>query len=696
MKQTYQPKTINGMYVTPSGMKGVLIYDIETATYIKNKVDPERDTFKVFGCYSYDTGKVKVLPYTQKDKIQKIINSHKFLVGYNNIDYDNPVLERFGFNLKGKKFIDMLKILKDRAPGMTTKKGMLGQELMEYTLDYVTKFLDLVDDRTGKGSLDYELLRKIKWNHEDIIKIKEYTERDIFITKKLFDWLAEYFDGFKDFIPKHDIDDKKYLSDTIAKFAYKAICFALYWEPVYNHSVYENGNEEKSESFDGGYVAYPSGERYTEEDGDIYIEDFNSLYPHIMIMCNLYGRCKKGEQGWSGGGVWDVEGTYNDKELHPVGELLKSWYYLRLFYKRQLVFKDDTIRKMIGKSSSVLDYIGEEFYQVSHNSDGKVELKLTTLTKEIADEYYKLAQNGKDPREYTVKIILNTIYGLLTKEYYQLVYDEIAGPDCTGIGRQWTKYYRKEMHNQGYKIIYSDTDSIMIVDPFRDKERMMKVKQKIINYIKSTVPFPQPTFDAGIDAEIKYMYFFKGKSVKDKASDIHMDELDHINKPKGFMKKNYIYVQTDGKLVIKNLGVKKKSNSAISKKIFWDYMVPDMKEKGIAKFNKIKIDNIMKKLIREDITLCKMRKNVKHISQYKRTSDFAYKISQRYGEGIHFLVPNIRGIGVRLDKQNKSYCTFEEFEKHKMEAGDIDFSVYWDELGYFLEESTAQKTLFSL
>ena len=53
--------------------------------------------------------------------------------------------------------------------------------------------------------------------------------------------------------------------------------------------------------------------------------------------------------------------------------------------------------------------------------------------------------------------------------------------------------------------------------------------------------------------------FFKGKNKDDKDSDSEMDEQDFIDKPKGLLKKNYIYVTQDDRVVIKNLGIKKKS-----------------------------------------------------------------------------------------------------------------------------------------
>jgi len=465
----------------------VLVYDIETRVY--GKPNPEKDLLKIFGCYSYKTGKYYLL--TTKEQIQKIIDAHKFLVGFNNEHYDNPVITRFGVSLKYKSIIDLRKIFIQRASSMKVKGGLLSNLLMEFSLDYITKTLGLVDEKEGKIKINYDMFMKDTWTAEELQEISKYTKRDVEITKKLYEYIEEYFTSFKDFL-RQDANMKKiYLTAGIAKFSYKAICKAMGWEERYGEIT---GKEDK---ISGGYVAYPAGEYF---EGNIYCLDFNSLYPHIMIQCNLYGRKKEGviddKPTWAGGGKWETQGVYYADEISGVGKLLKKWYADRVKYKEQ-----------------------------------------------------------GDRREYTIKIIINTIYGILDNAYYTLVYDSVAGGDCTRIGRQWTKYARKKYREAGYKVIYTDTDSVYIIDPHKDKERMLKVRDEIINDIKLTVPFPQETFDMGIDDEIKYMYFFKGKTKDDKVTDDEMDEDDFLYKPLGLLKKNYIYVTKEGQVKLKHLGI---------------------------------------------------------------------------------------------------------------------------------------------
>jgi len=601
----------------------VLIYDIETRVF--GKPDPKKDILKIFGCYSYKTGKYYLL--TSKEQIQKIVSAHKFLVGFNNDHYDNPIITRFGVSLKYKTIIDLRKIIIQRASSMKIKAGMLGDLLMEFSLDFITKILGLVKDDEGKKKIDYSMFMKDVWTPEELKEISEYTKRDIEVTKKLYEFIEEYFESFKDFLRQDDVMRKTYLTAGIAKFSYKAICKAMGWEERYGEIT---GNED---TISGGYVAYPAGEYH---EGDIYCLDFNSLYPHIMIQCNLYGRKKEGiiddKPTWAGGGKWQTQGVYYADEVSGVGKLLKKWYADRVKYKEQ-----------------------------------------------------------GDRREYTIKIIINTIYGILDNAYYTLVYDSMAGGDCTRIGRQWTKYARKKFRDAGYKVIYTDTDSVYIVDVFKDQARMLKVRDEIISDIKLTVPFPQETFDMGIDDEIKYMYFFKGKTKTERASDDEMDEDDFLYKPLGLLKKNYIYVTKDGKVKIKNLGIKKKSNSELSKEIFWKHLVPEIKE-GQIKFGKAHIKNLMLKLLEEDIMFAALRKNVGNYEQYAKTSPngLQAQIAKQHGAGIHFLIPNTKNVGVG---KGKSYCTIEEYKERKLNIGNIDLSNVWKELDYFIKP-VVEKNIF--
>ena len=602
----------------------VLIYDVETETF--GKPDPQKDNFRFFGCYSYKTKKFYLLK--EKETVQAMINNHKFLVGFNNKDYDNVILERWGITFKYKFIIDMYIIFDSRSTVIKLEEGLLEDLLMEKSLDYISKLLKIVDDKSAKIHFNYKLLRKSAWTEDELKLIKDYTERDIEITKKMLEWLDKYFEGLKDFINEKDYYNMLHISADPAVIAYKAICHAMNWKDETNFNAIE---EEKIK---GGYVSYPSGERYV---ADTYCFDFDSLYPSIMNQCNLYGRKLLQEHNdrpvWNGGGIWKTEGTYYADTMSPVSALIRKWFELRMEYKK-----------------------------------------------------------NKDPRENSIKIILNIIYGIQKNPKFMKTFDVVAAGDCTRLGRQFEQYARKIFAEKGYEIIYSDTDSSFIQDPFKDKEKMLKVRDEIINYIRSTLPFPYQNFGMKLDAEIKYLFFFKGKEEKEEhTEDFMSDSFDFINKPKGLMKKNYIYVTKENKLVIKNLGIKKKSVSKISRTIFWDNLVPLIKEKGEIRFSKKFIKDLISKYLDQDIAYACLRYDVGSFAQYKDTSPNSIyaQIAQKYGSGIIFLIPNNK-IGIGKDKK---YCTVEEFKQHNMKKEDINLDNVWSELNYFIR-SEQTKNIF--
>ena len=614
------------MVVITDVYKDVLIYDIET--YVPGVLpDSTKDELRVFACYSYKSGKYYTVKNNNKADIQKIIDSHRFIVGFNNVGskeqpgYDNPILEREGLNLKYKNSIDLRKIIKMRASQMKTNKGMLGDVIMEYSLDYITRVLDIVKDEDAKMHIDKSVFKKKEWTKAEEEEIITYARRDIEVTKKLYEWVENYFSVFRDFINEHDVEKKVYLTSSIAGFAYKAICKAMNWTE-------DKGDEfEDDEQIAGGYVAYPAGEFF---EGDIYCIDFNSLYPSIMHQCNLHGRKVNSELDgrltWSGKNIWKVEGTYYADELSGVGKLFRRWFEQRIAYKK-----------------------------------------------------------ANDRREYTIKIVLNASYGILNNPYYKRVYDRVAGGDCTRLGRQWVIYSRKVFREEGYTIIYSDTDSDYLIDNFHDKQRVLATIKKVIDYIKSTVPFSYDIFNMSIDDEIKYMYFFKGGNKDDEVAE-EIDVDDFANKAKGFMKKNYIYVTNAGKVVVKNLGIKKKSSSALARKIFWEHLVPEIKQ-GKIKFTTTYINNLMYKLLSENIRLALMRKEVGLLNDYKSKTCLAAQIAGKYGAGIHFLIPNLKGMGIG---KGKSFCTLDEFNAAKLTVNDIDTKNFWLELDYFIKPVTTK------
>jgi DNA polymerase elongation subunit (family B) len=619
----------------------VLIYDIECAT-ASARPDAEKDEFKVFGCYSYVTNKYSVLK--SLDSVKKALASHVYLVGFNNLLYDNNVLKRAGFedrmfeffNNKYQAFqyyfhkkynIDLFQVIDKRAGIIVVEnqggKQALNEVLVRNDLGSVAEALGTAEEGKRKiKDFDYSLLRKDSWTPKEWKRIRQYTLRDVELTKRLYEWLEDYFENFKELLLQKDVKSKKYITCSPSAFAYKALCKQLGLEEEYEEV-------EETPTYGGGYVAYPAGESFDETQGSIYLLDFDSLYPHVNFQCNLFS---PSEQGWNGNGKFKVTGVYDDKRMGLIEQFL-----FRTFNRRQ---------------------------------------------------EYKMAE---DPREHAFKIVLNSIYGISSTRRFKHAYREHTASDCTSLGRQWVMLARKRFREAGYENIFSDTDSVCLLDTHQDKKRLLKVKGEVIEEIKANVPFPSKTFDMSIEDEISNIWFFKARQKKGE-EDRFMDEDDYKNRKKRLLKKNYIYLTKEGKIVVKNLGVRKKSTSQLTRHIFWDILVPKIKaEKGV-KFSKSFLEETIEQVLRKDLSLAAVRYSVKPFESYKKESQLQAQIAQEYGPGIHFMIPNTQ-YGVGKGKK-KRYCTAEEFKQKNFSLKDINLQNVWSELSYFIEEEPI--TIFGL
>jgi len=326
-------------------------------------------------------------------------------------------------------------------------------------------------------------------------------------------------------------------------------------------------------------------------------------------------------------------------------------------------------------------YNGNGYVDVEGEYDDKVLCDESLLLRKFYEERLEFKKN-KDPREYTIKIIINTYYGMKDNIVFTQFYDRVAAGDCTRIGRQLSKKARKLFADLGYHIIYTDTDSVYLLDPFNNEERLLSIRDDFIKEIKANVPFPYIHFDMGVDDKIEDIWFFDSKdgNEKEKKSDSEMDEFDQINKSKGFMKKNYIYITEDKKLKYKNLGVKKKSNSELSRYIFNKILVPKIIEERKVQFPREFYETLILELLQTNPELIAKRFRVSEAETYKSKTCPQYQIASRYGPGIHFLIKNTK-YGVC---KSVKYCTFDEFKSQNLTFNDLDLSGVWKELVYFI------------
>jgi len=361
----------------------------------------------------------------------------------------------------------------------------------------------------------------------------------------------------------------------------------------------EYDDKEIREKFEGGFVAEPS---VPEAHGNVYCLDFASLYPHIMVQANLFSykcKCCKDEEKWSGNELFKVKGKYCSKKHGHIENVIYDIYLKRKELKKQ-----------------------------------------------------------KNPAELALKYVINTLYGLLGNSKFKSLFNYQSASDCTLIGRESIKLTRRKFKSAGYKILYSDTDSVYLQDVFNDKQRLLFVKDSIINTIKKKLPFNKETFDMDIDEEIKHIWFFE--------------------KNNRYLKKMYVYVNNKNRLTIKGIPIIKSDSSKIGLKIFDKYMREQVIN-GNIKFKFEDIKGWLHKEVKNDISIILRKFTVKDFKDYKKEFQLQAQISKKYGSGTIYLLENKKiGIG-----KNKKYCTIEEFNKHNLEFKDLIFDKFWSEMTFF-------------
>jgi DNA polymerase I len=79
-----------------------------------------------------------------------------------------------------------------------------------------------------------------------------------------------------------------------------------------------------------------------------------------------------------------------------------------------------------------------------------------------------------DMQQNVLKVIMNTYYGVSGYTRFRL-FDREIGAAVTSVGRAIIEHTRRIIEQQGYKVIYGDTDSCMVQLPLLDQEKTIEL-----------------------------------------------------------------------------------------------------------------------------------------------------------------------------------------------------------------------------
>jgi DNA polymerase I len=170
--------------------------------------------------------------------------------------------------------------------------------------------------------------------------------------------------------------------------------------------------QQESEDYEGGAVFDP----ITGVRENVSVLDLKSLYPMCMVTINASPETKVDPEIYDGETYRAPNGTRFRKE--PDGAI------------REMV--DELLTEREEKKSQRNSY------------------------EPKTPEYEQY-----DRQQQAVKVIMNSLYGVLGWDRFRL-YDREMGAAVTATGREVINYTEKVVNDNGYEVIYGDTDSVML------------------------------------------------------------------------------------------------------------------------------------------------------------------------------------------------------------------------------------------
>jgi len=360
-------------------------------------------------------------------------------------------------------------------------------------------------------------------------------------------------------------------------------------------------DSDESTPYEGAYVMTPKKEAIR---GDVLYLDFASLYPMLYVHSNLFSSkcdCCTPEEKWQGNDMFEINGKYCSKKQGKMEELIKKFYLQR-------------------------------------------------------NEYKKV----KDPRQFAIKIILNSLYGSSSKQSFKHLYSKYTASDCTSLARQSIGYAIKQLESHGYSPVYADTDSCIVELNGKSKEECLKLAKKISKDISNSLPFPWEEFDFKLEDVLDYIQFFKDKKGK-------------------LIKKNYIYINKAGKMTIKGMDIIKRNCSELGQQIFKNNLKPQILEKKDCLFTKEYIDGLITEYINANKLIIAKRFNIKD-TEYKSKTSIYSLIKDKYGPGEIMMIKN-KNIGAG---KGVKYCSLEE--ANDLTLSDLDLEDIYKEMSPFIKD----------
>lgn len=595
---------------------------------------------KWLGLFSFRDNKKYIFEKTNLRDALPLLQSHSVLVTFNGEDFDCPILFNNGFlkDIKQYLIVDCMVILGNS--NSYTKKGFPFKQrgvLMEY--DFESNSLRNMAKAMGLETQKGDIDYRIF--QKNAWTPEETIEIEKYLSSDVMATKQMFDKLWAYWLPFIQFLPPKSIYDL--SWIKGSIASVIYKAACHLLGVEPTYAEKTGVTEEkGGNVILPT----IEEGHKVWYVDFSSLYPHLMICFNVFAEVPSHITGpyiWHGNDVFKVKGYYDISHPHPLSKL-------------------------------VTDFLKK-----------RTELKIT---------------DKDNPLIYTYKIFCNGLYGVVRSQIFEKVHKPSAGWDICDLGQQCQKILVDMMAEFGFKTVYGDTDSAMLIALDEKNNNEIYVKeclQKVINKILDNAPFKVATFKIAIEHYIDYMSFIfeeapvvgtDGKNIKVK---------NRLVKERKGKKKHYYYIWTDknGKknLEVKGLPVIKTTATALGFAIYDKVLTPLILKQGHGKFPKEQIDGFINSYLRKTdaMDLISQEYKVKPSAGYKKEGQIQGQISRAYFNGSDGVIRLIKNKKVgKVGKGATRYCSIEEALLQQLQVKDLDLTKVYKELRPFIIEPVSE------
>jgi hypothetical protein len=154
----------------------------------------------------------------------------------------------------------------------------------------------------------------------------------------------------------------------------------------------------------------------------------------------------------------------------------------------------------------------------------------------LIEKFLKELSRSQDPDVRLVAtIIFSQLYALVSSPLYYSTYNPDVTRDLIALAKQQLSITSRMFEEKGYFVIAIDIDNIFIdIDATKGQsvEDLLIIKDEIIMFLQSKMPFKSETFDLLLYDKLQYLQFIK-------------QQPDNVDNP--FMSKGqYVYVTSNG------------------------------------------------------------------------------------------------------------------------------------------------------